>query len=32
MPAIPISEVKELRKELEHEDHHAAARTAAEGA
>jgi molybdopterin-containing oxidoreductase family membrane subunit len=30
-PAIPISEVKELRTQLEHEDHHHAAR-AAEGA
>ncbi len=25
VPAIPISEVKELRRELEHEDHHAGA-------
>jgi molybdopterin-containing oxidoreductase family membrane subunit len=25
LPAIPISEVKELRRELEHEDHHRAA-------
>jgi molybdopterin-containing oxidoreductase family membrane subunit len=30
VPAIPISEVKELRRELEHEDHHRA-RAAAEG-
>ena len=31
IPAIPISEVKELRKELEHDDHHAAAKAAAGG-
>jgi molybdopterin-containing oxidoreductase family membrane subunit len=31
VPAIPISEVKELRRELEHEDHAAAHRRAAEG-
>jgi len=30
IPAIPMSEVKELRRELEHEDHHAA-RAAAQG-
>jgi molybdopterin-containing oxidoreductase family membrane subunit len=23
VPAIPMSEVKELRRELEHDDHHA---------
>jgi Ni/Fe-hydrogenase subunit HybB-like protein len=32
VPAIPISEVKELRAELEHEDHHARAATGTEGA
>jgi hypothetical protein len=33
IPAIPMSEVKELRRELEHEDHHAIRSAArAEGA